>query len=189
MSWLDHTRTQQSQFGISLIEQIMVLAIMAVLVSVATPSLHRLLANNQVRTAQMDFIGALQHAREAAITSGQPIVFCPTHDAKRCSDETRWDHGWLLAHDRNHDNQPDREPLYTAAGYSGKLRVYSSAGRRTVRFHPDGSAPGSNLTLLFCEFGQVEHVLIVVVSNSGRVRGATATPEQSTTCAQANDSR
>lgn len=178
------TGIQRTQRGITLIEQIMVVAIMAILVSVATPSLHHLVARNQVRTAQMDFIGALQHAREAAITSGQPVVFCPTHDAQRCSGETRWDHGWLLAHDRNHDNQPDQQPLYSTAGYSSKLRVYSSAGRRNVRFHPDGSAAGSNLTLLICDPSQAEHVLSVVVSNSGRVRGATATPEQRTTCTQ-----
>ena len=182
MSWLDHTRTQQSQFGISLIEQIMALAIMAVLVSVATPPLHHLLVRNQVRTAQIDFISALQHARTVAITSGQHIVFCPTHDAQLCSGETRWDRGWLFAHDRNHDNQPDQQPLYSAAGYNSKLRVYSSAGRRSVRFHPDGSASGSNLTLLFCDPSQAEHVLSVVVSNSGRVRGAIATAEQRATC-------
>ncbi|MEO7066542.1 MAG: GspH/FimT family pseudopilin [Rhodanobacter sp.] len=169
-----------------MIEQIMVLAIIAILASVATPSLHRLLARNQVQVAQRDFIGALQHARATAVTSGQHIVFCPTLDAQQCSGGTRWDDGWLLARDGNHDNQPDQKPLYSGAGYGGKLRIYSSVGRHVVRFHPDGSASGSNLTLLFCDPNQANHTLSVVVSNAGRVRGASATPEQEATCMQSD---
>lgn len=184
MNWPVRTETKWAQRGFSLIEQIMVLAIVAILISVATPPLHHLLARNQVQVAQMDFIGALRYARAAAVSSGQPVVLCPTYDAQRCSGEMRWDHGWLLGHDSNRDNQPDRQPLHTGAGYSDNLRVYSSTGRRAVHFQPDGSARGSNLTLLFCEPGQAKRVLSVVVSNSGRVRGAPATPEQSATCTQ-----
>lgn len=184
MSRQTRTGIRRWSRGISLIEQIMVLAIIAILASVATPSLHHLLVRNQVQVAQMDFIGALHHARATAITSGQHIVFCPTHDAQQCSGETRWDDGWLLARDSDHDNQPDQQPLYSGAGYSGNVRIYSSVGRHSVRFHPDGSASGSNLTLLFCDPSQADHTLSVVVSNAGRVRGAKATPKQQATCRQ-----
>ena len=168
----------------TLIEQIMVLAIIAALTSVAAPSMHSLISSNQLRVAQTDFIAALRHTRETAITSGRRSLFCPTLDGNRCDSGTRWDQGWLLAHDVNGDNQPDDAPLLTGSSYSGKLIISSSSGRHIVRFHPDGSASGSNITLLFCQPSSAERALSVVVSNSGRVRGAPASAQQIADCSQ-----
>lgn len=181
------SRVQRSihQRGASLVEQIMVVVIVASLAGVAMPPMRRLLTRNQVQAAQTDFIAGLQHARETAIASGQQTLFCPSIDGVQCSSSLRWDGGWLLAHDNDLDNQPDGAPIYSSRGYAGKLAIQSSAGRRFVRFHPDGSASGSNITLLFCATASTENVLTVVISNSGRVRGAAATPAQATGCAQA----
>ncbi|MEO9077767.1 MAG: GspH/FimT family pseudopilin, partial [Rhodanobacter sp.] len=61
--------------------------------------------------------------------------------------------------------------------------ISSSSGRRDVRFQPDGTASGSNITLVFCEPGS-NTALSVLVSNSGRIRGAMATPAQTADCTQ-----
>jgi type IV fimbrial biogenesis protein FimT len=174
-----HCRRQR---GMTLVEQIMVLAIMAVLAGIAAPPLRSLLNRNLLQVAQTDFIAALQHARQTAIFSGKRTLFCPSHDGGTCCDDTRWDNGWLLGHDANVDDQPDKGPLYTGPGYGGKLIVRSSAGRHLVRFRPDGSASGSNITLVFCQPHDSAHALSVVVSNSGRIRGAPASAEQAAAC-------
>lgn len=172
--------------GMTLIEQIMVLAVIAVLTGMAVPPMRSLLARNRLQAAQMDFIAALQHARGTAVMSGRHTLFCPTRDGSSCSDGMRWDSGWMLGHDSDGDRQPDHGALYAGSGYAGKLTILSSAGRRYVRFHPDGSARGSNITLLFCQVGNAGHALSVVVSSAGRVRGAPASASQAATCAQAN---
>lgn len=174
------------QRGVTLIEQVMVLVIIAVLAGIAVPPLRKLLTRNQLQVAQTDFIAALQHARETAVTSGVHTVLCPTRDGSRCRDDNRWDDGWLLGRDADQDNQPDNQPLYVGRGYSGKLVIRSNSGRRQVRFHPDGSASGSNLTLLFCQPSGTEPALSVVVANSGRIRGATASSAQTADCARAD---
>ena len=176
---------RRRQHGASLIEQIMVLAIIASLAGMATPPLRKMLSRSQSQTAQSDFISALRHARETAVTSGKQTLFCPTVDGAHCSDAVRWESGWLLAHDANLDNQPDNSPIFKGSGYASKLAILSSNGRRFVRFQPDGSASGSNLTLLFCNPASAENVLSVVIANSGRVRGAPATSDQAAACAQA----
>ncbi len=173
------------QHGTSLIEQIMVLAIIGVLLGVALPPLRHVLGRNRLQVAQTDFITALQHARSTAATSGKRTLFCPSSDGSQCSGDTRWEHGWLLGHDTNGDHQPDGGPSYTRAAYAG-LRISSSPGRHDVRFKPDGSAAGSNLTLLFCEPGGDGHALSVVVSNPGRVRGAPASAAQAASCLRGN---
>ena len=177
-------RHGRREHGVTLIEQIMVIAIMTVLAGVAAPPLHALLSRNRLQTAQMDFIAALQYARGSAALSGVRTVFCPTRDGARCSDETQWNGGWLLGTDSNHDNQPDAGPLRVGGSYP-QLTILSSAGRHRVSFLPDGSAGGSNLTLVLCQSGSGQDPLRVVVSNAGRVRGARATTEQAAACANA----
>lgn len=169
------------QHGTSLVEQVMLLAIFGILTGIALPSLRHTLGRNQLQVAQSDFIAALQHARSSAATSGRRTLFCPSPDGKQCSGDIQWEHGWLLGRDTDGDHQPDGGPSYTHAAYAG-LRITSSRGRPDVRFRPDGSAGGSNLTLLFCEPGRGDHVLSVVVSNSGRIRGAPATAAQAAGC-------
>lgn len=173
------------QDGVTLIEQIMVLAITAVLAGLAIPPLRNLMNRNVLQVAQTDFIAGLQHARQTAVISGKRTLFCPSRDGASCSNDTRWDNGWLLGHDSNADDQPDNMPLYTGPGYAGKLIVKSSSGRHLVRFRPDGSASGSNLTLVFCQPNDSAHALSVFVSNSGRIRGAPASAEQAAACVQA----
>lgn len=175
-------RPVRSQQGISLVEQIMVLAITATLTGIALPPLHHALSHNRLQVAQTDFIAALQHARTTAATSGKRTLFCPSADGHHCSEGSRWDSGWLLGHDADGDHQPDNLPSYAGSAYSSGVRITSSAGRHDVRFRPDGSANGSNLTLAFCQPGTDEPVLSVVVSNSGRIRGATATAAQAANC-------
>lgn len=172
------------QAGFSLIEQVMVLTIIAILTSVATPPLRRLLSRNELRVAQMDFISALQHTRQAAVMSGRRTLFCPTVKGSQCSGENRWEAGWLVGHDRNGDDQPDGLPLRVGTDHRGKLIIQSGNGRHVVRFHPDGTASGSNITLLFCQPSHPSDALTVVVSNAGRVRGGPATATQVASCAQ-----
>lgn len=160
----------------------MVLAIVAVLLGIALPSMGKLLGRDQLQVAQTDFISALGHARETAVVTGKRTLLCPSLDGSRCSGDTRWDNGWLLGHDADGNEQPDHGALYVGPGYRGGVSIQSSAGRRFVRFNPDGSASGSNLTLVFCGSGGSATALSVVVSNAGRVRGAPATRAQGASC-------
>lgn len=177
-------RGHTGQFGITLIEQIMALAILAVLVSIAAPSLGDLVSRNRLQSTQMDYIAGLQHAREAAVMHGVPVVFCPSSDGEQCQASSTWDQGWLIGEDRDGDYQPDHQPLYTGASSDTRLHVRSSPGRYRVRFHPDGSAAGSNLTLTMCLEGQGERGLSVVVSNAGRICGDRPTKTQTSACAK-----
>lgn len=177
-----HLGSRQS--GATLIEQIMAVAIMGILAAVAAPALSQLLTRNQVQTAQLDLIATLQHARATAITSGKPTLFCPSRDGTHCSNETHWEGGWLLAHDPAQANQPTT--VLRHGGAYAHITVLGDTGRRFMRFHGDGSASGSTNTLRLCRRGHPEQALVVVVSNAGRVRGATASAEQAASCAAAS---
>lgn len=172
------------QRGVTLIEQIMVVATLGVMAAIATPSLASLLQRNQVQVAQAEFIAALQHTRSTAAVSGKPTLFCPSRDGSRCSGETRWESGWLIGHDPARQGQPNATPLRVRAAYAG-ITILGDNGRRLTRFQSDGSASGMTNTLRFCRRGHPEEALVVVISNAGRVRGAKASAEQAASCAAA----
>jgi type IV fimbrial biogenesis protein FimT len=173
------------QQGITLIEQIMVVSILAILISVASPALLRSLQRNEVRVAQDEVMAALQYARSTALETGIRTVFCPSIDQRHCAATTQWEHGWVVGMDADHDNQPDGRARYTGAGHGQRLHIRSSVGRQIVRYQSDGSAGGSNLTLLICQQASTTPALSIVVSNSGRMRGAPATSAQTASCAAA----
>jgi type IV fimbrial biogenesis protein FimT len=159
----------------------MVVAVLAILAGLASPSLASLVRRGRVQSAQMDFLQALGYARGEAIMQRTRVVFCPTQDQRRCSASSRWQSGWLVGVDRNRDNQPDAAPLRVGAAHA-QLSIQSSEARQHVAFLPDGSAGGSNLTLIFCSRGHAREPLGVVVSNSGRVRGSRPTAAQAAAC-------
>ncbi|GAB3783271.1 GspH/FimT family pseudopilin [Dyella agri] len=177
-------RLREGQAGVTLIEQIVVLAIIGVLTAIAVPSLAELFRRNQVKLAQAEFIAALQHARGTAVFSGKPTLLCPSRDGAQCSSETRWESGWLISHEPARKGPPHARVLRITPGYAG-ITILGDNGRRLVRFQTDGSARGTPNTLRFCRRGQPDQALVVVVSNSGRIRGATASARQAASCAAA----
>lgn len=179
-----HGCAGRRQHGATLIEQLFVIAIVVILAGVALPSLGAMVDRGRLQVAQTDLIGALHYARSTAAIRGARTVFCPSADGRRCSADGHWSAGWLVAIDRNRDNQPDGAPLRVGGGYA-QLIVQGSAGRRRVAFQSDGSAGGSNLTLLLCSHVRSQKPLSVVVSNAGRIRGAPATTAQAAACAMA----
>jgi type IV fimbrial biogenesis protein FimT len=168
--------------GVTLVELVMAVAILAILLGIASPSLAGLVRRGRMQSAQTDFMQALGYARNEAVLRRTRMVFCPTRDRLHCSEESRWESGWLVGVDRDRNNQPDGVPLRVGHGHA-PVRIKSSEARRRVAFLPDGSASGSNLTLLFCSPDPRLGPLGVVVSNSGRIRGSRPDATQAADCA------
>jgi type IV fimbrial biogenesis protein FimT len=168
--------------GTTLVEQILVVAIAAVLACIGLPSLRRLAASGELRQAQTELIAVLNHARTLAVQAGRVALACPTRDGAHCSDEADWGGDWLVGLRGERSGQLEGAPGLRRSNPSRQLRIRSAQGRRSVQFQPDGSAGGSNVTLLICHRGDDSRALSVKVSNAGRVRGDKGTPAELRLC-------
>jgi type IV fimbrial biogenesis protein FimT len=174
---------RRTQSGLGLIEQIVVLIVLAVMAAFAIPAFSRMLDSHQLRAAQTDFLAALQHARSLAVNGQTRVVLCPSTDGRTCNNDSDWTHGWLVGRDKG-KGELDGQPLHVGSRDFKRLRIFGSDSKKTIRFNPDGSATNSNQTLYFCVRGKTDRALQVVISRLGRVRGDTASAADAEKCAK-----
>lgn len=169
--------------GFTLVEQILVIAILAVLACVAAPALGHLVVRNRLQIAQSDIIAALRQTRALAIHTGRRTMLCPTRDGHECADDVHWESGWLAGPYRSDRTEPwDGTPVLADRGHE-QLYIVSTAGRRRIRFQPDGSARGSNASFTVCRIGNPDDALLVLLSGAGRIYGTRPSAEQANQCA------
>ncbi len=171
--------------GFTLVELLMVLAIVAVLSTLAVPAFGAFIGRTQARTARNVLETSLNQARIAAVNHGGHVVVCPSLDAAHCARATTWHQGWILYVDLDHDRvRADHEPLLAVGQVHARgVAIVSSSGRLVLDYRPDGSASGTNLTLTVCDRQSgAGGASTVVVSPSGRVRRGVATPAAASAC-------
>jgi len=156
--------------GFSLIELLVSLVVLGMLAAVGVPSFSQMLERQRIEALMQRLETDLAAARNTAMTRRVPVVVCPRDAHGECQPDLDWRHGWMLMLDGSRQHalwiqQADSE---------GALRV--SASRPLLRYRPDGTSAGSNLTLTLCLRGQV--VARQVVSNSGRVRRQPSSGEE-----------
>lgn len=174
---------QHCAHGFTLTELLITLAIAGILAMLGAPAMGNLLARTRDTGAEVAIANTLRQARSAAVLRGIRVLMCPSRDGTHCTPDDDWQHGWIVAADRDHDGQPDADqpPIAVRQPLTGTTRVVTTAGRQTLAFQPSGSAGGSNVTFTICHAGSATGKA-VVVANSGRVRIADAAPAHLQAC-------
>lgn len=163
---------QQPHHGFTFIELLITLAVISLLAGFVTPEINRLLERQRTAAAIASLTAHMQLTRIAAINHNRRAILCPSRDGRHCAPGTDWGIGWMLFVDTDGNRQPDQHDEVLRADLqplSHHLRIASTAGRQQLRYLPDGSSAGSNLTLALCNS---DGLLLakVIVNNMGRPR-------------------
>ncbi|MEV8519965.1 GspH/FimT family pseudopilin [Dyella marensis] len=88
---------QRGGRGFSLVELMMTLAVMAVLLVVAVPSLRDAVRRHKVTAAANALLADLAYARSEAILGGIVVSVCTSsRDRKKCDQTNAYEPGWLV---------------------------------------------------------------------------------------------
>jgi len=159
--------------GLTLVELIATLAVALILLGVGIPAWGNLAQSNAITVARNQMQSTLMHARLRAIQLDRHITVCPSLDQTSCSsDHTAWSKGYITFIDADANRQRGKgETLIrvSPAARSG-IQIYSSRGRKSIRFGSDGNAWGSNLTLRFCSPHKARYNRTILVYGTGRSR-------------------
>ena len=156
--------------GFTLVEAMVALALLAILSSLAAPTLMRAIHAQQVRRASIDLAMAFILAREEAITRQIPVIIDNLDDD--------WTNGWTIFVDLDSDGGlDDGEPvLKTADDIASGVRISGNTPvSRYVRYTPSGEARLHNGafqagTLTLCHDSGQQPLRRLVLSATGRLR-------------------
>ncbi|MCX7117845.1 MAG: GspH/FimT family pseudopilin [Legionellales bacterium] len=100
--------------GVTLIELIVTICVMAILVMIAIPSFQTLIQNNRITSQTNALFHALNYARNTALTQNMNVLACPAGTLSSTTCGTSWSNGWIIV------SQPSPGvPVLLQAHFSG----------------------------------------------------------------------
>jgi len=172
-------KTISQKSGFTLVELIVTLAVAAIILGWAVPSVSALMKNNRTTTNVSDFLGALNYARSEAITRGSRVTICianATFTQCDTSGTAKWKNGWLIYDDPTGSTvtivDPTTDILRIHQGLSGNSTTLDlpSTGIASRKKHLSFTATGTGLDQVKGDGGNWTYVLCDdrLFSNSGQ---------------------
>ncbi len=175
-------RTRQQGLGFTLVEVLVVIALVTVLLSLAAPSFTRISQAAAISSGVNQFLADMRFARSDAIRRGGGVVLCRSDDPESpgatCSTtvgNSGWASGWIVFHDLDGDGarDADEDLLRVQARHAGIDTIAANGTPTTFRFGATGrwQAPGSIASLHFGGSSLDADIRrVVCVSAGGRAR-------------------
>lgn len=169
--------------GYTVLELMVTVSIAALLLVMGIPSLQGFKQQQLMKAALASLQNDLMMGRSEAVHLNTRVVSCPGTPQDGCSGASDWSGGWIVFADSNADRsrQPS-EPLVRHGQGFENMKISGTAGRTDIRFHPDGSSPGSNGSITFCGLGGPDQARKLIISNLGRVRRDSAAGTDTDNC-------
>ena len=117
--------------GFTLTKLLVVLTIVALLATVAMPSMAAVIDSIRLGSASNVFLSNLQLARSEAIKRNSRVVLCMSANGVVCASTGGWEQGWIVCHDANNNGAFENgeaiiervQPLAGGIKFTGNLSV------------------------------------------------------------------
>ena len=143
-------RSAATARGFTIIETMVTVAVLVILVGLATPSLHEILVAQGVKTASFDVFAGLILARSEAVSRNTTVTIAPNGGS--------WSEGWTISDSSGEVvKRQNRMPQVIISGPSSV--TYNGAGRVTT---------GGTSISLMANGGRAPHARCISIDLSGR---------------------
>lgn len=156
--------------GFSLLELIVVSAVIIILLTVGVPTLQKTLVQSRVNNHIYNLAKDILLARNHAVHHAQQVVICHLNTQHLC--DTHWSKGYSVFIDRNRDEiyQANTDKLILERDYQTFNDIILFSGNNQLKYDADGHLNGLSGTFKYCPplENDEEYARAVVVSLSGR---------------------
>lgn len=120
------------QSGLTLIELLVAISVLAILLSIGIPSFQSMVAQNRATSAANELQSTLQFARSAAIAQARQVTVCAANFATSpptCRADRIWSGGWIVLQQGQAQPLRERRALHPSISLTGHpQRIYSTTG-------------------------------------------------------------
>jgi len=131
--------------GFTLLELMIGLALLALLLTLATPPLRELIAVNRAAAHAQAVMTALFLARTEAVKRNQRVTLCKSTDGESCVVTGDWSQGWLVFVDESTfgTRDPAEEVVRVQQRLGDDFTLRNANAADWYGYRPDGSAVSS----------------------------------------------
>lgn len=164
-------RLPSDQRGLTLVELLLTISIIAVVAAYAAPSLSPIIESSQRRAVINDTLAFLAMGRQEAVIDGQIVTLCPLKDNNRCGRD--WTRSLTLFSDPDNQRsvtQQEQIIRVLPPPSHGQLRVRSFS-RSYFQYRPDGMIYSDLGNITWCpEDGDARKAARFLLPKSGLIR-------------------
>jgi type IV fimbrial biogenesis protein FimT len=174
--------------GFTLLELIIIIAILGITMAIAAPGLGTMIANNRISGDVNDFVAALQFAKAEAASRVNPVTICKKNTTSTgCVAGGDWQQGWIVFSDLDGDASVDAGEaiLLNHETLDARITFGGTAGVTTsITYRPSGTTSvTSTEVLIICDnrgFADSAKGVLITITGRGSVMKASDTGQ--TTC-------
>lgn len=145
-------QSNRQQAGVTMIELMIVIAIAAILASIAAPSFSDFINSTRLTSTMSQLTSDLNRARSEAIKRNSWILVCARSTNTACG--TNWGNGWLVCQDSSNDGTDNCDsgtaanpnPITVHQAINTGFTLTGSAA--SMRFNPNGTGTAGTLNLV-----------------------------------------
>lgn len=159
------------QHGVTLIELMVTVSIVAIILTAVSPSIQSILIKNRIVSEINEISSIVQYARHQAIDEQTLVTVCPSADYVNCS--TNWNNAKMVFIDSNADGIVNgTEVLIVAIEAASDTSVITSS-ESTIIFEETGQASQASEILLCDKSKTAEYARSLSITPQGRVKMST----------------
>ena len=153
--------------GFTLIELLVTISIVAIMLTVVTPSFSEFIYANKLRSTRDLLISSLRTAQQQALRRSIPVSLCPSTDGSTCKSSWSSVTGWLVYEDNNRSNTLNAgDEIIVTQEETG---IKSISGVATVQFRPTGHISSATTTFTLCSKSTTASETLIEVTRLGKI--------------------